>query len=83
MSFKVGDRVTRMVHRQRSHGGGQRAEQGVVVAVVASGIHVDIACADAGVTKPDSSSSFRDHESYIVRVGSKNYWPLVAKLRAS
>ena len=81
--LKVGDRVTRMVHGQRSHGAKKRAEEGVVELVIPPGQLIEYECRRFDVRKPDGASGARNHVSYVVRVGTKLYWPRVAGLRAT
>ena len=81
-SFAVGVRVT----WTSQAGGVSKAKTGEIVAVVPRGgsiSRVKNALIDAGVQYArtlDSSGLSRDHESYVVRVGSKMYWPRVSGL---
>lgn len=68
MSFKVGDEVRWCSQAQ----GSSKQKQGRVIEVVPAGeIPNDI----GGVSSP------RNHESYVVHVGSTLYWPRVSHLK--
>lgn len=76
MLFKVGDRV-----RWTSQAGGYvKSKEGIVAQVVPAGEYPERSrflhlYKSAGVGKS------RDHESYVVVVGHKPYWPLANKLQ--
>jgi hypothetical protein len=67
-TFKVGDRVTWTSQAN----GGERTKTGEVTDVIKPGYRPGDKVAGCG--------GQRDHESYVVRVHSRLFWPRVSKL---
>lgn len=76
--FKVGDEVT----WTSQAGGHAKTKNGVVAEVVAAGKEPDRDAFPA-LYKWSGVGCCRSHESYVVMVGKKPYWPLASKLRQS
>ena len=74
--FKQGDTVT----WASQAGGYRKIKTGVVAEVLAAG---QMPCRErfASLYKSSGLGSIRPHESYVVAVGTRPYWPRVAALR--
>jgi hypothetical protein len=76
--FKVGDKVW----WTSQENGPTKEHHGTVVQVVEIRRRPD-RNRFSSLYKDNSEYRFdRDHESYVVRVGTKNYWPIVEHLRS-
>lgn len=76
-SFKVGETVQWTSQAQ----GYSKSKEGVVVAIVPAGERPDRE-AFLDLYKGAGCGFGRDHESYVVRVKNKHYWPRVSALQS-
>ena len=77
MKFKLGDAVT-WTSQSKAY---VKTKMGKIVLVVPPDHASKVPWSMPGQQMWDGLSLPRNHESYVVRVGSKLYWPRVSKLR--